>query len=214
MKMKKYFGIIIILVMMLTLAIASTASAAAEKVDVCHLDKDSGAYHLINISDNAFDQHVAHGDAAPGQAVPGMQHYIFNSDCTVTYIPQKELKQTLTVYPTNVPVTSIVLASGVNYQLEASGTFYYNSAGDWADAEWYQISGVPVKGDTQGSKPYVLDISINGYAQNTDWGAYQSSHVYDKDWTGADASLTFSIYDSAYSDNSGSITVKIFQVNW
>jgi hypothetical protein len=58
-------------------------------------------------------------------------------------------------------VCSIVaLESGQEYRLEASGTYTYNSAGDWADAEWYLKSGEIVKVDTEGSVPHVLDISI------------------------------------------------------
>lgn len=38
------------------------ASARAEKVDICHYDADTGTYHHINVSVNALDAHLSHGD--------------------------------------------------------------------------------------------------------------------------------------------------------
>jgi len=56
-------------------------AAPGTKVDVCHYDKDSGTFIKINISDNAWDAHIAHGDAAPGEPVPTMPGYKFDSEC-------------------------------------------------------------------------------------------------------------------------------------
>lgn len=106
----------------------------------------------------------------------------------------------------------MTLEDGKHYRLEASGTFTYNSALDWADAEWYLKSGDIVKGDTEGSKPYVLDISINGYSINRDWGSYNPAHVYNLLFTGTGSTIAFSIYDSAYGDNNGNLTVKIYRI--
>jgi hypothetical protein len=110
--------------------------------------------------------------------------------------------------------TTNTLAEGQKYRFKASGTFTYNSAKDWADAEWYLKSGIIVKGDTEGSKPYVLDVSINGYSTNIDWGAYNSEHVYYQEFTGTGLPVDFSIYDSAYGDNAGSLSIDIYRVNW
>jgi len=86
-----------------------------------------------------------------------------------TYTVQGEvLIEKVTVYPNATNSYSPVLEVGEHYRLEASGTFTYNSALDWADAEWYLKGGNIVKGDTEGSKPYVLDISIDGYSINRD----------------------------------------------
>jgi hypothetical protein len=120
------------------------------------------------------------------------------------------LVETLEVPSDGTPVSSMALESG-HYKFKASGTFTYNSAGDWADAEWYLLGGKIVKGDTEGSKPYVLDISVDGYSVNRDWGDYNPEHIYYLDWTGTGASVSFSIYDSAYGDNSGSLTVEIYR---
>jgi hypothetical protein len=64
----------------LTLVAVSASLAAAApspKVDVCHFDADTGLFHLINISENAFLSHVEHGDAGLGQPVPGQEGYAF-----------------------------------------------------------------------------------------------------------------------------------------
>ena len=58
-----------------------TASAAA-KSDVCHYDADADTYHLINIADRAIDAHIAHGDARPGETVPGSNgDFAFDDAC-------------------------------------------------------------------------------------------------------------------------------------
>lgn len=54
------------------------AAGAAPKVDVCHYDADADAFHLINISQDAFDKHIDHGDA-----VPGMEGYVFGEGCVL-----------------------------------------------------------------------------------------------------------------------------------
>ena len=52
----------IIVVAVLTLAlVSSTASAKQTKVDVCHQEGNGGS-HIINVSENAVDAHLAHGD--------------------------------------------------------------------------------------------------------------------------------------------------------
>lgn len=117
------------------------------------------------------------------------------------------------VVPANksTPTTSVYpLVNNVNYLLMTSGTFTYNSAGDWADAEWYSKNGEIVKGDTEGSKPYVLDVSINGYSENVNWGNYNITHNYQKSFIGTGDTVNFSIYDSNSSDNKGSIIIDIY----
>ena len=59
---------------------AAAPSLAMTKVDVCHRDL-SGDYTLISIADAAYDTHVDHGDASPGEAVPGMDGHVFDDQC-------------------------------------------------------------------------------------------------------------------------------------
>ncbi|HCC67601.1 TPA: hypothetical protein DEP90_00050, partial [Patescibacteria group bacterium] len=105
---------------------------------------------------------------------------------------------------------SVMLEEGKTYLLKAYDTFYYTS-GKWADPEYYLLGFIVVKGDTEGSKPHVLDVSINGYTENIDWGGYKEDHIYYKTYIGKEYPITFSIYDSAYGDNSGSLFVDIFE---
>lgn len=80
--MKKRIFLSIGLCFLTSLLLASVVSAApAPKVDVCHLD-DMGNYILINISENAFQAHLDHGDKGPGDAFPGMPGYVFAHDCS------------------------------------------------------------------------------------------------------------------------------------
>jgi len=180
----------------------------APKVDVCHR-RGNGTFILINISSNALPAHIAHGDALPGDWVPGQQGKKFTANCSIIEL---ELVETFIVLPNGVTFSSQALISGQAYEIIVSGTFTYNPALDWADAEYYLKNGDVVKGDTEGSVPYVLDLSINGYSTNTDWGNYQSSHVYTKQWTGTGNPLSFSIFDSDWSDNKGSLTVEIWKI--
>ena len=45
-----------------TIIFPSETKLGKEKVDICHLDQDTGEYHTINVSMNALDAHLAHGD--------------------------------------------------------------------------------------------------------------------------------------------------------
>ena len=67
--------------LLVCLVAPATALAGGEKVAVCHLDADTGTFHLITVSDSAFPAHVAHGDASPGDPVPGKEGYEFGPSC-------------------------------------------------------------------------------------------------------------------------------------
>jgi hypothetical protein len=82
MKTKKLLSVLAVLVLLLAALPVLSVGAGGIKVDVCH-NEGNGTYHLINISDNAFDSHVAHGDASPGEAVPGMTGFEFDEACNV-----------------------------------------------------------------------------------------------------------------------------------
>lgn len=80
-KSKIYVGITV-LSLLLVLSVATAFAAPAPKVDVCHLT-ETGSYILINISENAFQAHLDHGDGGPGDLVPGMPGKKFAPDCSV-----------------------------------------------------------------------------------------------------------------------------------
>lgn len=145
---------------------------------------------------------------AAGYEFPGKNWATYFTYTVTEQLP--ELVETLTVSSDGTTVcTSAPLTSGENYQLKASGTFTYIGS-VWADAEWYLLNGVIVKGDTEGSKPYVLDISIDGYSVNVDWGDYNPEHIYYHEMVGAGDPVCFSIYDSYSGDNNGALTVEVW----
>jgi hypothetical protein len=56
--------------------------AAMAKGPMCHRDADNpGTYILISIAEPAWDTHRAHGDAGPGEDVPGMAGMRFTASC-------------------------------------------------------------------------------------------------------------------------------------
>ena len=62
------------------------ASKPAPKVDVCHR-RGNGTYKKINISGNALQAHLNHGDGVPGEAVPGDPSMVFAADCSPVPAP-------------------------------------------------------------------------------------------------------------------------------
>ena len=47
--------------------LSRAAGAPADKVDICHYDDETGLFHLINVSGNALDAHINHGDHRFGE---------------------------------------------------------------------------------------------------------------------------------------------------
>lgn len=102
------------------------------------------------------------------------------------------------------------------YKIEAVGTF---EAGDTiiADAEYsltQRIIGDTWTNVVSGYETYgdiLLDLTING--ENIDWGAYNENHTYNyfMQGTGTSVSLALVIHDIYYPNNTGSLTVNIYQ---
>jgi hypothetical protein len=61
-------------------------AAPAGKVAICHAT-GNGSYRRIEVSANAADAHLAHGDAVPGAPVPGGGGQVFGDDCSVEDAP-------------------------------------------------------------------------------------------------------------------------------
>jgi hypothetical protein len=120
--------------------------------------------------------------------------------------------------------STTVLESGKDYLIEVSGTYFFRAEGNpngWlADAEyayrkdylgyssddlvWHKGDGGPY------SEPYNgLDLCID-INVNTDWGEFNEDHVYSILYPGEGVALSFVIKDNVYSDNAGSLTVKIY----
>lgn len=122
-------------------------------------------------------------------------------------------------------VSSVSLEAGKTYLFKASGTYtYWPSAGGGAgiaDAEYalrpqgsynlgpgaQWIYGDDVYPPTY--PDYTLDISVDG--TDVYWGDFDSGHVYSYQYTGTGSPASFGIYDSYYGDNSGYLTVEIYE---
>lgn len=64
--------------------LSTVASARADKVEICHLDKETGQFGLINVSGNGrtVAAHEAHGDGYLGDVVPDTNgSFEFDSRC-------------------------------------------------------------------------------------------------------------------------------------
>jgi len=109
------------------------------------------------------------------------------------------------------------LETGVTYLLEANGTYHFANWGGYgiADAEWaYRDSAHTPDGNAgwiKGEGYYVsdcgLDIQVDGSCVN--WGDYNDTHTYVLSYIGDGNPVSFQIWDSAYGDNSDSLTVDI-----
>jgi len=131
------------------------------------------------------------------------------------------LVETIDVYAndSNPTYSTISLESGVEYELEAVGTAFaggkyttdiefdakysitHSKAGDtWTDAVTdYELYG-----------PTLLDLFVDG--GSVDWGAYNPVHTYYWTLTGAGLPLELLIYDIYYPNNTGFITVNIYEL--
>lgn len=220
--------LVILAVQVLVIGIAALAAAGpAPKVDVCHWDADAGTFLMINISENAFQAHVDHGDGSPGSLVPGIPGFRFaTGSCE---IEQWQVLDTILVPSNgNTVASAMTLSTGVAYELRATGTYVFvNWAGAGiADAQCsLRITGHVPPGYPTGSPQWVngadlgwyglwavnyLEVWVNGSAFGWTPTTCQSSHVYTGPITGAGTQLTFRIPDDHYGDNSGSITVEIW----
>lgn len=200
----------------------------APKVDVCHLDKDSGVFFLINISENALKAHLIHGDGLPGEAVQGKPGWAFDADCT----PYKlEIAEPFVNGKTGAVVsTEFNTKPGIEYKLVATGMYKFENWATvsdpdlgYADAKYskrtaannpYGTGNAWVDGADLTTK-YALQVSL--WDGNTTspltpvvWEeAYYDAHKYSAFVTGDGKPISLFIYDNAYSDNQGGITVNI-----
>ena len=98
------------------------------KVSLCHRT-DNGDYHLIDVSVNAEPAHRAHGDAKPGEPVPGTQKQVFDANCRPVGPAVKIKKSTNGEDADSAPGPSIVVGSAVTWRYEVSNTGTINLTG-------------------------------------------------------------------------------------
>ena len=81
-KMSVRISVCTAVLLVLGILVSGIAIAKNAKVNVCHVT-GNGTYRLINISEKAVPAHLAHGDALPGDPVPGVDDKIFGDDCSL-----------------------------------------------------------------------------------------------------------------------------------
>jgi len=140
--------------------------------------------------------------------------------------PQYEFVETVDVpseYIDGIDST-IPLTLGQEYELRASGTYRFANWGEYgiADAEWSyrNASHVPlgedagwIQGEGYFTSPCGLDVQVDNTCVH--WGDLdEPNHKYEIIYSGTGSIVHFHIYDSEYSDNSGSIDVEIWKKNY
>jgi hypothetical protein len=110
MKINKSIWVVLVAAVLLVSSTTGVLAQGKAKVNVCHAN-EAGSFNLINVSESALPAHLAHGDAAPGDAVPGMIGYDFSSDCTPTLV---------------VNVTSCVSGFSIPYYLDPGEGLRFN----------------------------------------------------------------------------------------
>ena len=132
--------------------------------------------------------------------------------------PEFEFVGTVNVNADNLLATcsTVILESGKKYQLKAIGTAF---AGDtiWFDAKYSNSTrySSPPDSWTDEVAGYMGDPNLLGLAVDgvfVDWGVYNPAHVYYWDMYGSDSCVSLLIYDIHYPNNTGSLTVDIYQM--
>ena len=138
----------------------------------------------------------------------------FNSFAHAQSIPDHELLETVIVAVDGKSTeSSTVLQFGIAYKIRASGTMGIdNQPLRLADSEYQRFEDPQ---DNTKTNNVDLGIGINDTENDDDkfpkWGPYQDSHIYVIDFVGEGLTVSFNFHDSFYADNSGSLTVEIFE---
>jgi len=112
--------------------------------------------------------------------------------------------------------SSNVLEQGKYYLVKISG---YANAGDTIDFDAkYSITNKVLSDvwtdDVTGYESYgptLLDMFVDGVS--VDWGAYNTAHTYHYLMAGNDAPVSFEVYDVYPYNNTGYLTVEIYEIN-
>lgn len=110
----------------------------------------------------------------------------------------------------NGVMSAVTLGNGVGYRLRAEGTFVIQSPqGTPADAEWWDYNNTPVDGVAGVDVGLAVNDSTVNDTRTPKWGAYSSSHVYEVAWVGNGQKLTAALHDGNFTNNTGSLTLKV-----
>jgi hypothetical protein len=111
-----------------------------------------------------------------------------------------------------VVISTTLLQAGVVYRLRASGSYWFNFAGNQrGDAEYFGYnSGDPT--DVVGGIDIgiaVNDAIIDG-TRTPRWGAYTEPHTYEVEWIGDGKTIFVQLHDGNYDNNDGTMDLAIF----
>lgn len=167
-------------------------------------------------------------DGWKNYVTPSGDSFKNQGDCVSFVNTGKYLMETLTVDSKNVSgaVSSAVMLTGKKYRFEVSGT-WSNVGKNVADAEYASVDNWATYMNGYNINPYMLgegefDLQVNDAFVN--WGSYSSAHTYSLPFMGNGSKVNFRVFDgdstqtnpapvsSWYGDNSGSLTVKIYQM--
>jgi len=119
---------------------------------------------------------------------------------------------TLTVSCVGMTVTSsVVLRTGTMYKLLASGECNTNTQNNSrGDAEYFGYNIGPTY-DTYNNidSGIAVDDPTPGASKQPQWGAYSAAHTYEVMWPGAGSAIALKFHSSDYSNNAGSLTLRI-----
>lgn len=134
---------------------------------------------------------------------------------------EENLVDTVTVEADDASgATTTALQTGNRYLIEVEGRYAFADNNDEfdgdeqriADAEYFSNDGGNTWSKTTTDKNgNGLDLLINGSA--VDWGARSSSHLYRIIDEASSGSANFRIWDQPYDDNTGELTVRIYNVS-
>ncbi len=102
-------------------SVAIVSDQRSAKISICHAE-GNGQYQLIDISASAEGAHRAHGDAKPGEAVPGMPGKVFDSSCRPVGAAVSIVKSTNGDDANAAPGPTIPLGSTVTWQYVIKNT--------------------------------------------------------------------------------------------
>lgn len=109
--------------------------------------------------------------------------------------------------------TAATLTASTSYVAVASGSWDNNRGPlNIVDAEYSTEDNWATHMDGFGLDPEILELSTNNAVDPlSDWGYYNSLHTYAQMFTQASGTANFSIKDSYYGDNSGSLNVAVYK---
>ncbi|MFN0026334.1 MAG: hypothetical protein ACKV2O_03980 [Acidimicrobiales bacterium] len=108
------------------------------------------------------------------------------------------------------------------YTIEASGTLTFGCCGLTADAEWFTSDGWATYLDGGDANldlfavygaPIGIPAPGPSGSQDVNWGSFSSDHKYKITVVGNGEPIGFYFHDSAYGDNSGSLSLNIKAVS-